>query len=550
MSASILIKNGKVIDGSGKPAFQADVLIEGEYIQEIGAINATDATEVIDARDLMIAPGFIDAHTHMDFFLPSPRHPEVLKSWIYMGVTTLVCGLCGMSPAPINHERIRDLRVYDNFAFPRDGLKFEWTSFSEFLKYLEKIGQAFNVAMLTGHNTLRNNVMGFEARFATEEEVNEMKNQLQKSLDEGSFGLSLGLGYVPGIFSHTNEIMDIASVLKQYDRPLVTHTRGLSKQYHKAVEEVIHIAETHHIPLQLSHNSSISLGAASKARKIVAAAIERGVRIGNDNIPYASGCSTAFCALPPKLLDGGVDKCFERLQDPEIRKKAIHDIKNVKITWPNWENDFWTDVYLKDNITTKLLKVKLLMHGFKLEKNKKFENLPLKTIAKELKKDYYDTFLDLVIEEKDGLFFSGIINTGKLGDFLMKKTFQDPNCSFITDHVGADFKTDHPVQYGGFTRVIGHFARDKGLFNIEEAVRKMTSLPASQLQLKNRGILKAGYFADITIFNPETIRCVATFKNPHQLSEGIEYVLINGKKVLERNKYDSKACAGKVLRKE
>ncbi len=549
MSEYILIKGGEVIDGTGKPAVKADVLIKDDLIEEIGKIEKFNGASVIDARNLVVAPGFIDIHTHLDFFLPSPRHASVLESWVRMGVTTLVGGLCGFSPAPINHEHVEDLNIYWNFAIPKEGLNYEWTSFGQFLDYLDEIGQAFNVAMLTGHNTLRNNVMGFQARFANDDEINEMKRQLKQSLDEGSFGLSVGLGYVPGIFSHTNEIMEVASVLKDYNRPLVTHPRGLSNQYHKAIEEVIFIAEKNRIPLQISHNSSVSLKAGPKAQKIIKAAIERGINIGYDNIPYASGCSTAFCALPPLLLDGGIKKCYKRLLDPEIRRKVIDDIKNYRIKWPNWEHDYWTDKFLKETKLSKLLGVKTLMHGFKLEKNRRFENMNLRDIAKELGKNYIDTFLDFILEERGGIFFTAVIADGKFGDRFIAKAIKDPNCSIITDHVGADFDTAHPVQYGAFTKVLGQFARDRGMMTMEEAIRKMTSLPASQMQLDNRSTIKKGFFADITIFNPETVNCRATFKNPRLPSEGIEYVIINGKIVLEKGNCNSEALAGKALRK-
>ncbi len=548
MVQEILIVNGTVIDGSGAPASKTNILIEGDRITNIGPIEKEENFLVIDAEGLVVAPGFIDIHTHMDFFLPSPRHAEVLKSWVFMGVTTLVAGLCGFSPAPINHKYERDLNIYWNFATPRDGLQYEWTTFDEFLNYLEKVGQAFNVAMLVGHNTLRMNVMGFQARFAKEEEVSEMKNQLLQALDAGAFGFSVGLGYVPGIYSHTDEILELSSALQEYNRPLVTHTRGISDQYHKAVEEVILIAEKLQIPLQLSHNSSISLSAGRKAQKVIKKAIERGVQIGYDNLPYASGSSTAFCALPPLLLEGGIDKCYERLQDPAIRKQVIHDIKRVRVKWPNWEHDFWTDRYLRDTLLAKLLGVKLIMHGFKQEKNKKFENMPIKKIAKILKKKRIEAFLDFILEEPQGIFFTGIIADNWLGEHTMAKAIADPNCSVMTDHVGADYRTAHPVQYGAFTKVLGKFARDKRKMTMEEAVHKMTGLPASQMQLQNRGVIWKNYYADITIFNPKTVGSTATFKDPYHLSYGTEYVLINGQIILEKGQYHADAFAGRVLR--
>jgi len=550
MDSEILIINGTVMDGSGSAPFKADILIKGDQIENIGNIQKQENFTILDAHRLIVAPGFIDIHTHLDFLLPSPHHAEVLQSWAFMGVTTFVAGLCGFSPAPINHDYERDLNIYWNFALPHDGLKYDWTTFIEFLDHLEKVGQAFNVAMLVGHNTIRMNTMGFQARFANHEEVSEMKIQLHQALDEGAFGFSIGLGYVRGIFSHTDEIAELASVLKEYDRPLVAHTRGLSSMYDKAVEEVINIVEYLQIPLQISHNSSVSLKAGRKAQKVIKKAIKRGVQIGFDNLPYASGSSTAFCALPPLLLDGGIDECYKRLRDPAIRKQVIHDIKKVRVKWPNWDHNFWTDKYLEDSLLAKLLGVKILMHGFRQEKNKKFENMPIKKIAKTLKKNYIEAFLDLILEEPQGLFFTGIIADNWLGDRIMAKSIKDPNCSVMTDIVGVDFKTAHPVQYGAFTKVLGKFARDKKKMTLEEAVHKMTGLPASQMRLQNRGSISKGYYADITIFNPKTVGSIATFKDPHHLSHGIEYLLINGQIILEHGKYYADAFAGHVLRQK
>ncbi len=189
------------------------------------------------------------------------------------------------------------------------------------------------------------------------------------------------------------------------------------------------------------------------------------------------------------------------------------------------------------------------MHGFRLEKNRRFENMPLKRIAKILKKNYIEVFLDLVQEEQEGLFFSGFSTSDKLGDKLMKEIIIDPNCSIETDVVGADFNIANPIQYGAFTKVLGNLARDKKYMSMEEAVRKMSSLPAQQMQIDERGIIKKGFFADIIVFDPKTVKCVASFDDPYKHSEGINNVLINGKIVLENNTYNPDILAGKVLRK-
>ena len=408
-----------------------------------------------------------------------------------------------------------------------------------YLQYLEKVGQAFNIAILTGHNTLRTNVMGWDARFAESKEISEMKRMLKDSLKAGSFGLSLGLYYCPGIFSHTDELVELASVLTEIGAPLVPHTRGLTVTYDKAVEEVIAIAETNKIPLHISHHAGGSGQVRRKALNLIDAAKDRGIKIGHDNMPWAGGCTAILAHLPPWILDGGIDSLIQNLKDPEIRKLAKDEVQNFNPTWPTWEHKYWTDKFFGGNT---------FIGGFSLEKNRKFEYMQIKDIAKNLNIDIYEALFDLVIEEKGKLFTLSYIDhpiAEKFYDDLIK----DPDCSIETDVIGVDFKNPFPVSYGTFTKVLGEMARDKGLISQEEAIRKMTSLPANQMQIKNRGLLKKSYFADITIFDPITVNSKVSFTNHFQNSVGVEYVIINGKVVLDQGNYNEKALAGKVLRR-
>ncbi len=538
MDNTILIKKGKIFDGTGVPPFEADILIKKDLIIEIGSIQSEESYIIIDGKGLALSPGFIDIHTHLDFFFPSPRHAIVLESWARQGVTTIVAGNCGYSAAPISHEKEELINTFWNFALPKDGLVYNWDSMANYFDFLETYGLAFNVAILTGHNTLRTNVMGWEARAANQDEITEMKQMLRKSLEAGSIGLSLGLYYCPGIFSHTDELIELASVLTEFGAPLVPHTRGLTSTYDKAIEEVILIAEENKIPLHLSHHAGGLGQVRANALKLIEAAKKRGLNIGHDNMPWAGGCTAVLAHFPPWILDGGIDKCINRLQDPETRKQAIEELKNFQPKWPTWENKYWTDKFFSGNT---------YIGGFSVNKNQKFEYMQIKDIAKYLNKDMYETLFDLVIEEKGKLFTIGYMDhplAEKLYDDLLK----DPDCSIETDVIGVDFKNPFPVSYGTFTKVLGEMARDKKLFSQEEAIRKMTSLPAQQMQLKNRGIIKTGYFADIIIFNPKTVNSRVTFSKPFEYSEGIEYVIINGKLVLEKGKYNPDTFAGRVLR--
>ena len=261
------------------------------------------------------------------------------------------------------------------------------------------------------------------------------------------------------------------------------------------------------------------------------------MKINHDNIPWPNSSTTALAWLPPWLFDGGID--LDLLKDPEIRKQVIDEMLTFKLKWPPWENKYWVD---RDfNAST-------VLAGFRKEKNKKFENMRLKDIAEILKLEPIDAFIELIIEEEGKLYvISGQFDNPMAEDFVAE-LLSDPNCSIGTDIVGAGLNTISPAAFGNFTKVLGQFARDMGVMSQEEAIRKMTSLPAKQMQLKDRGILKKGAFADITIFNPSTVKNKSSYTNPYQSSEGIEYVIINGELILEKGKFYGEKLAGRVLR--
>ncbi len=549
MSADVLIKNGMVMDGTGRPAVRADVIVKGDRIADVGLFPDAKAGKVIDAKGLAVAPGFIDVHTHLDFFLPSRKHAEVLKSWAFQGVTTIVAGNCGFSPAPINHAYEDAISTYWNFSLPREGLKYEWTTMAELLDFMERNGQAFNVAMLTGHGVLRTNVMGFQARFARPAEIEAMKKSLRESLEAGSIGLSLGLYYVPGTYSHTDEIMQVASVLSEFGAPLVPHTRGMSETYPEAVNEVIKVAEEARIPLHISHFGCFVRDDASvmeRASKSVEEALARGVEIGHDYIPYSTGSTTLLSLYPPEVFDGGMEKFFARLEDPLVRRRIVHGWETVVPAWPNWEHSWWTDNHYHNAFSSWSL---ICLGGFRSEKNLRFENMSVEMIAAELKKDPFETVFDLTLEERGRIIVTGGTFDNPMEEDAVARAISDPNCSIASDIVGADHRTINPVAYGTFPKVLGGIAREQGVMTQEEAVRKMTSLPAKQMGLKDRGVIRKGAFADVAIFNAATIIDRASFGNPYQLAEGVEYVLINGKPVLEKGTYHADAFAGSVIRR-
>ena len=544
MSKTILIKNGTIVDGTGQSRYKSDVFIEGNYIVGINDYDKKDAEVIIDAEGLIVAPGFIDVHDHLDFIFPSPRHPQILRGWIHQGVTTIISGVCGISPAPINSQMKEELDASWRNLLPRDGLEFEWETISEYYDFLEKQGQAYNVAILTGHNTLRTNVMGFKARFAEYYEIEEMKRMLRESIKAGSIGLSLGLAYIPSVFSNTEELIELGSVLSEFDPapPMVTHVRGMfTKFYHEAVKEVITVAEINNIPLQISHHAG---GGLSRTRKLaikeINQAIERGIKIGHDNLPFPARRTTIFKIFPPWLFDGGFDNFYVKLEDPEIRKQVVDEILNYVPKWPPWDHQYWLE---KD------FNLQILLNGFRKDEHLKFNNKSLGDIAEILAKEPIDALIDLVLGEKGSLFFLSGRGDDPIAEEYMIKILSDPNSSIGLDIVGIDLNSPCPGAYGGFTKILGNYVRERNVFSLEEAIRKMTFLPATQMQLSHRGLIKEGYFADITIFDEKNVKANATFENPNLLSEGIEHVLINGNIILDKGKHDLTILAGNILKR-
>lgn len=545
MENQILIKNGEIIDGTGNPSYKAEILIQGVKIKEIGQdLDDTNISETIDADGLIVAPGFIDVHSHLGFIHPSPDHPKILKGWIFQGVTTLISGNCGVSPAPMNEEIKDDVNSYWSSKLPKDGFKYQWNTMEEYLNNLEKVGQLYNVGILTGHNTIRANVMGFEARFPTQQEITQMQQLLRESIKAGSLGLSLGLAYVPGIFSNTQELIELASVLAEFSppRPMAAHVRGMfTKFYHEAVKEVITVAEQNNIPLQISHHAG---GGLSRTRKLAIKAIdeakERGVIIGHDNIPWPTRRTTVLKIFPAWLFDEGYESFFEKLKDSHIRNLVIDEIKHYKSKWPPWEHKYWLEKDFNE---------KIILSGFKKKENLQFNNKTLKQIAQEINKPPIEALIDLVIEERGELFFFSGNPDDPMAEMYMMNLLTDPDCSVGTDIVGIGLeRTPVPGAYGGFTKILGKFVREKKAMSLEDAIRKMTSLPAEQMLIEKRGKIKKNYYADLTIFDPQLINCRATFDDSRKKSVGIEHVFINGRHVLEKGKFNSEILSGRVLK--
>ena len=486
-----------------------------------------------------MAPGFIDAHSHSDSVTLYYREME---SNVMQGVTTVVAGQCGSSPAPVNPD-MRDLlqRRLETHLPPEVDLKITWTTFDDYLKEEEKDGLGINVAHLVGHGAIRTAAMGFEARAPTPREVEVMKDLTAEAMEAGAFGLSTGLIYPPGIFAETDEIVELAKVAASYSGVYDTHIRGEGRTLMKALEEAISVGRTAGLPVQISHHkaaSKVVWGKSVDTLAMIERARSEGVDVTVDQYPYRAGATSLATLLPPWAHEGGIERLIERLHDGELRQKMREDIEKGIPGWENFAGELgWESIYIS---------------RVKSDENKPLEGMNLAEITK-LRGDADPiTSLFEVLSEEEGA--AGMILFSMNEDDI-KRIMRHPVHMVGTDS-GSMSPTGymsrgkpHPRGYGSYPKILGRYVREMGVLRLEDAVRKMTSMPAQRFGLLDRGLLRPGMCADIVVFNPDTVMDRATYQDPHQFPEGVEYVLVNGEVAVDGGKY-SPVLAGRTLRKK
>jgi N-acyl-D-amino-acid deacylase len=543
MTLELLIKNGLVVDGAGNPWFKADVGISQGKITQVGKLGDAKAEKIINARGLVVSPGFIDIHTHSDLsLLINPR----AESKIRQGVTTEVVGNCGTSPAPVRKEKLQLLK--DEWGAEAKAVKWNWSSFGNYLRRLEEQGVSLNVASLVGHGAVRTAVLGVENRAPTSKEMTEMKALLARSMEEGAFGLSTGLVYLPGCFAKTSELIELSIVAAKYGGFYASHTRGERETIVTALKEAIEIGEKARIPVQVSHNCP-KYGGHGKFKvmsRLYEDARERGIDLTIDNDAHTDLGPQLSSILPQWAQAGGPKKIVERLKDSATREKIKSEIIEDKLPGPGYcglvKHGRWDRVFL-----------------FQANKNKQVIGKSFEQIAKMRGADPFDAYFDVLIEEKGEA--SGIFNYIDEDD--IRAVMKHPLMMFCSDGsavapygVLGKISGYYPCSYGEYPYILERFVREEKVLTLQEAIRKMTSFPAEKLGLLDRGLVREGMWADIVVFNPHTIKDRATCRfpyqfplvnYPHKYPEGIAYVLVNGEIVIEKGKHTG-TFPGKVLR--
>ena len=576
----LVIANASVVDGSGGKAFRADVGIRGARIEAVGELGEAEAARRLDAEGRAVCPGFIDVHSHADLTMFRDDAADLLRPLVRQGITTFVGGNCGMSLAPITRENRDGLKTYLEIFTQMDfETAIRWESMAEFMEWVEGRGLLLNMGLLVPHGMLRISALGLQDKPADAGAMEMMKRLLEESMEAGALGLSTGLQYFPGMFSDTEELVELAEPLRRFGGLFTSHLRSYtSTSLGKAIDEVGEVARRNGIRGQVSHIFSIPWTGpvhplALRALKwmcahpgftlralpaplldmsmnVVLKRLEKnrreGAEVAMDIMPTTAGFTHLLAFFPPWALIGGREKVLRRLSDPDMRAMMRRDIEKGKPAWPHRGRDDWSLNVIRqmgwDAVTV------MAVHS---EKNKHLEGRLFTDIAAEQGRHPLDVMCDLLLEE-DGkvLVFESLSEPDD--DFTERYTFpalRDPRTMITTDTILMGVGKPSYLFYGCYPKFFGRYVREKRLVGFEEAVRRCTSLPAEFFGIKGRGMVKEGCYADLLVLDPESFGTEACFRDPERYPDGLDAVIINGVPVVEGGAVVSGALPGMVLRR-
>ncbi len=516
-SYDLLFRGGRVVDGSGAPWFAADVAVRDGRIAAVGRLEPARATRVVDATGLVIAPGFIDLLGQSEYnVLVDGR----AASKITQGITSEVTGE-GVSIAPVNDRMLAEGRdVYARYGYTPD-----FRTLDGYFKAFERRGAAINLGSLVGAGGVRDFVIGKENRRATPEELGRMCALVDEAMREGALGLSSSLQYVPDMYNSTEELVAMAKVAARHGGAYFTHQRSESDRIFASLDEVFRIAEEAGIRSQVWHLKTAyrpNFGRMPEILARIEAARARGIDVAANQYPWNRASNGLDACLPPWVREGGRDALLRRLADPKARQRVKADMNEASA---EWENQWLGAGGGQGVMVAEVLSPKL----------KPYEGRSVAAIAAAEKKDPRDVVIDIVLADRANAY--GILSIMDEQD--VRAALAHPLVSFDCDS-GAKAKdgpfageTSHPRGWGSAARILGYYVRDQKLLPLEEAIRKMTSFAAQAAGIPDRGLVKVGFRADLTVFDPKTVSSRATFENPNQYSEGIPYVAVNGVLVVD-----------------
>ncbi|MEH6779752.1 D-aminoacylase, partial [Maribacter arcticus] len=527
----VLIKNGQLVDGSGQPSYIGDIAINGDTIAAIGNLDNAKGLQEIDATGLTVAPGFINMLSWANESLIADGKSQ---SDIRQGVTLEVFGE-GWSMGPLTEESKKAVQGIGDGNIDYD---ITWETLDGYLQFLEDKGVSPNIASFVGATTLRINTVGFEDRAATEEEMEVMKGMVKTAMEEGAMGIGSSLIYAPGFYADTQELIALCKVASEYDGMYISHMRSEGNQLLESLDELIQIADEAKIRAEVYHLKMAGKDNWNKLDAVVSkidSARAAGLHITTDMYTYTAGATGLDASMPPWVQEGGYAKWAERLQDPAIRKKVA---KEMTTPTDEWENLMMGVESYED----------MLLIGFKNDSLKYLTGKSLAEIAAMRKTSPVETAMDLVVQ--DGSRVGTVYFL--MSEENVKKQIALPYMSFGSDAdssapEGVFLETsNHPRAFGNVARLLGKYVREEKVIPLEEAVYKLSGLPASNLKIKKRGTLTVGNFADLAIFDANTIIDKATFDEPQQFAEGMVHVFVNGEQVLKDGEHTG-ATPGRVV---
>ena len=521
MPWSLLLRGGTVVDGSGAPSRRADVAVERDRIVAIAPRLVGDAARVVDVSWHVVAPGFIDAHSHSDLFYFACPSAE---SKVRQGVTTEVVGMCSFSQAPLDPAQTEIVQGWIGGIGRTPDLS--WQTFGEYLDALRAVKPSVNVAHFVGHGALRIAAMGFENRPASADDLRAMERRLGEALDAGAFGFSTGLVYPPSSYAETAELIALARSMQRRGGLYFSHIRGESSMLLDSIAEAIRIGEEGGVGVQVSHVKASGRENWPKidaALRMIEDARARGVDVAGDVYPYNAGSTKMDNLMPAWAHDGGVHRLVERLADRAVRRRIVEE---CLIDGERWGTVSQGAIGFDQIFIASCARREL-------------EGLHLAQVARQLGQAPAETLMDLLLEQRCTV---GMVSFSQSLDNVAK-VLAHPNLMIGSDSIplfegeGDRPGKPHPRTYGTFPRVLGEYARDRGLLSLETAIHKMTGMPAARVGLTDRGLLREGFAADIAVLDPSTVKDESTYADPHRYPSGIPYVILNGAPVVDDGRF-------------
>src|SRR5437667_7719292 len=526
----IIIKDGTVYDGSGAEPKQADVAIRGDRIVGMGDFKSAKAKTTIDAKGLAVAPGFINMLSWSNESLIQDGRSQ---SEIRQGVTTEIMGE-GESMGPVN-DRVREHMLREQSDIKYD---IKWNTLAEYLRYLESRGVSCNVASFIGATTIRENVIGFEDKQPTPEQLDQMRELVRKEMEAGALGIGTSLIYPPAFYAKTEELIELCKVAAKYQGKYISHMRSEGSRLLEALDELIRISREAKIPAEVYHikvSGQLNWPKIDDLLSRIEAAQKEELKITADMYTYTAGGTGLDASLPPWTEDGGYPVLFKRLRDPATREKIKAEVQKPTAGWENLYFDAGGPAHI-------------LLAEFRSEKLKPLTGKTLAEVARMRGKDPIDTAMDLIAEDESRIGTIYFI----MSEDNVKKELEKPWISFVSDEASQapeppfTKSNPHPRAYGNFARVLGKYVRDEKVLSMSDAIHRSSGLPATNLGLDHRGFLKEGMFADVVVFDPAKITDHATFEKPHQYATGVKHVFVNGVQVIKDGEHTG-AKPGRAL---